>query len=123
MNKLDAAVNCLIKAASKVHPLIHAIKATQPKPTRKPRAKRFKLPAEEEPSAVVAETPLRKHRTRRFKLPASEEAVAEPTAAAETKGSTRKFTKVSQEAKDFMNMLRQKRKGKYIYNIKSLICR
>ena len=61
---------------------------------RKPRTRRFKLPpSEEEPTAVVTEAP-------------------KETAAAELKGSTRKFAKGSQEAKDFMDMLRKKRKGK-----------
>ena len=95
MNKLEAAVNCLIKAASKVHPLIHALKATQPKPARKPRTRRPKMydgAAEAEAAAPTDSKPVRKHRTRRFKLPAEEEPVVAAAAeapAAGTKGSTR----------------------------------
>ena len=90
MNKLERAVENLIKAAGKVHPAIQAMKQCHPKPPRKPRAKREKVDATIETS--VAEAPA--------------------AAAVIAVNKKIKFTKGSQEAKDFMNMLRQRRASK-----------
>ena len=106
MLKLESAINCLIKAASKVHPLIHAIKQSQPKPARKPRTKRYKFPdPEAETKAAAAEPAVTEE---------PKKANAELTASITGSESKRKhFAKGSQEAKDFMNMLRMKRKSKH----------
>ncbi len=106
MNKLEKAVNCLIKAASRVHPLIHALKVSQPKPTRKPRTvRRPKMyDGATEAKEALDEKAATENPTKASNL--LEESIV-------GKDSKKKhFAKGSQEAKDFMNMLRLRRKGK-----------
>ena len=89
MQKLEKAVENLIKAVGKIHPVIQTLKQCHPKPPRKPRAKREKVDATIETSVAEA-----------------------PEAAVIAVNKKIKFTKGSQEAKDFMNMLRQRRASK-----------
>ena len=100
MNKLERAVENLIKAAGKVHPAIQAMKQCIPASNKTGRRARKYIVAEPE----VEET---KEVVTREVEPA--------VAAKESKKG--KFTKGSQEAKDFMDMLRQRRKAKKIRNI------
>ena len=95
MQKLERAVENLIKAVGKIHPVIQTLKQCHPKPPRKTRSKREKVDATVEQAVAVAVEPE-----------------AAPAVATETKNKRIKFTKGSQEAKDFMNMLRQRRQAK-----------
>jgi len=105
MNKLEKAVNSLIKAASKVHPLIHALKQCNPKPPRKPRTRRPKM----YDGATEAKEALEEKAVTENPKKASAELTSSITGA---ESKRKRFAKGSQEAKDFMNMLRLRRKGK-----------
>ena len=99
MNKLEKAVNTLIKAAAKVHPLIHALKQSAPKAPRKPRTRRPKMyDGASEAAEAIKE------------ISSTTTTAEDKPVVAESK--KRRFAKGSQEAKDFMNMLRLRRKGK-----------
>ena len=93
MQKLERAVENLIKAVGKIHPVIQTLKQSVVKP---PKRRNAKTKLELEP--IAAEVMQQKEAT-----------VTEPVAI---KNKRIKFTKGSQEGKDFMNMLRQRRQAK-----------
>ena len=95
MQKLERAVENLIKAVGKIHPVIQTLKQSIVKP---PQRRNAKTKLELEPIAAEA-----------MKEAAATEVTTEPIT---TKNKRIKFTKGSQEAKDFMNMLRQRRAAK-----------
>ena len=99
MQKLERAVENLIKAVGKIHPVIQTLKQCHPKPPRKTRAKKEVVTESEVVTSAVT--------------PAATTTAAEETLAAKTDRIKKiRFTKGSQEAKDFMNMLRQRRQAK-----------
>ena len=101
MQKLERAVENLIKAVGKIHPVIQTLKQCHPKPPRKTRAKKEVVTESEVVTSAV--TPAA----------TTTAAAAEETLAAKTDRIKKiKFVKGSQEAKDFMNMLRQRRQAK-----------
>ena len=95
MQKLERAVENLIKAVGKIHPVIQTLKQSIVKP---PQRRNAKTKYELEPIAAEA-----------MKEVVTKE--VEPSVAAK-ESKKGKFTKGSQEAKDFMDMLRQRRKAK-----------
>ena len=94
MQKLERAVENLIKAVGKIHPVIQTLKQSI---VKSPRRRNAKTKSELEP--IAAEV-------------MKEAAVTAATEPITTKNKKIKFTKGSQEAKDFMNMLRQQRAAK-----------
>ena len=98
MQKLERAVENLIKAVGKIHPVIQTLKQLIVKP---PQRRNAKTKLELEPIAAEA--------MKEAAVTAATEVTTEPIT---TKNKRIKFTKGSQEAKDFMNMLRQRRAAK-----------
>ena len=99
MQKLEKAVENLIKAVGKIHPVIQTLKQSIVKPPQRRNAK-TKLELEPIAAEAMKEAAV---------TAATTEVTTEPIT---TKNKRIKFTKGSQEAKDFMNMLRQRRAAK-----------